>query len=329
MQAEISAAEIEVRQADQVLERVRALEKKRGVHPGPMDERGQCSRHAKAKLVSAQKALAASEAQIGVIDAQKQNVILQISKTELRAPATVWSSPETRRSVGSSPPPGRRYFASPLVPSWNLPPMSPKHRCRECRSNAAEVSLAGSESKSAVRSAASRPKSTGPPASARSAFRSLPGPVPGPDFAGAASKFREQRLSRSIVRTGFTGALTYSPARPGRKVKTVTATLGVRADGFVEVWSGIAEGSEVVLRAGTLLPTATPSRRCAANRAERSGRELEFSAWSIRNPVPPSCSSSRSPRLPAELFEAAGDAHAKRRHTTGLRHGDGSWGRAE
>jgi HlyD family secretion protein len=37
------------------------------------------------------------------------------------------------------------------------------------------------------------------------------------------------------------------------RVKTVAVKLGARADGYVEVSSGIAEGDEVVLRAGTFV----------------------------------------------------------------------------
>ena len=37
------------------------------------------------------------------------------------------------------------------------------------------------------------------------------------------------------------------------KVKTVPVKLGARADGYVEVVSGIAEGDEVVSRAGTFV----------------------------------------------------------------------------
>ena len=36
-------------------------------------------------------------------------------------------------------------------------------------------------------------------------------------------------------------------------VKTVPVKLGARADGYVEVVSGIAEGDEVVSRAGTFV----------------------------------------------------------------------------
>ena len=87
MRAQIGDASVGVRQAQETLERAEALRKKGFAPEAHKDNAVNALDSARAKLDSAEKALAASEAQLAVIDAQKQNVLVQISKTDLRAPA--------------------------------------------------------------------------------------------------------------------------------------------------------------------------------------------------------------------------------------------------
>jgi len=174
--------------------------KKRGVHQAQLDDAVNAADTAKAKLVSAQKALAASEAQIGVIDAQKQNVIRRFPRPNCvhRPHGLVLARDATLGGVVSSS--GRAISHRHWFRAGHCRPMSPKHRCENVARMPAEVSLPAAEKQIAVRSAASRPKSTGPPASARSAFRSLPGPrARAGNFAVQQSKFfATQRRSRSM-----------------------------------------------------------------------------------------------------------------------------------
>lgn len=85
--AQIGDAEVGVRQAGEALERSTALQAKGVATKAELDNAVNASDSARAKLVSAQKALAVSQAQLGIIDAQRESVLLQIAKTEVKAPA--------------------------------------------------------------------------------------------------------------------------------------------------------------------------------------------------------------------------------------------------
>ena len=87
MRAQIADASVAVRQAAESLARARALEEKGIAARRQLDDAVNAADSARARLVSAEKALAAAEAQLGVIDAEIGNVMVQIDKTELRAPA--------------------------------------------------------------------------------------------------------------------------------------------------------------------------------------------------------------------------------------------------
>ena len=87
MEAQIGDAEVAVRQAEEALERAEALQLKGVATDAQRDNAVNALDSARARLDSAKKAAAASEAQLGVVDAQKRNVMVQIEKTDLRAPA--------------------------------------------------------------------------------------------------------------------------------------------------------------------------------------------------------------------------------------------------
>src|SRR5690606_8934115 len=80
MRAQIGDAEVGVRQAREALERAEALQKKGVATDAQRDNAVNALDSAKAKIDSAEKALKASEAQLGVVDAQRQNVLVQIAK---------------------------------------------------------------------------------------------------------------------------------------------------------------------------------------------------------------------------------------------------------
>jgi HlyD family secretion protein len=159
MNAQIGDAEVGVSQAKDALERARALQKKGVATQAQLDNARHAFDSANAKLVSAQKALAASQAQLAVIDAQTQNVLLQIEKTEVRAPAdglvlardatlggvvSAGSGPLFRIAIGSE------FELAATVAETVLPKLS--------KDMQAEISLAGSDKATGGRSAGIRPR---------------------------------------------------------------------------------------------------------------------------------------------------------------------------
>ena len=68
-------------------------------------------------------------------------------------------------------------------------------------------------------------------------------------------------------------------------VERVAVRTGIRDGGLVEITEGLAEGDRVVTRPAPSSATATGSTQSPPPRTE--DRTMNFSAWSIRNPVAP------------------------------------------
>jgi HlyD family secretion protein len=211
---------------------------------------------AKARLVSAEKALAAAQAQLGVIDAQKQNVLLQISKTELRAPADglVLARNATLGGVVSSA--GGPLFRIAIdgefelaadVPETALPRLSPGMK--------AEISLAG-----AAETMTGSIRRISPEIEQASRLGSIRISLEGEGLARAGSfargeieMLRREGVAVPVSAVVYKGEDAFLQLVSGGKVATVPVELGARSDGFVQVMSGLAEGGEVVSRAGTFV----------------------------------------------------------------------------
>jgi HlyD family secretion protein len=256
MRAQISDAEIAVRQADETLQRARALQKKGVATQSQHDNAAHAADSARAKLVSAEKALAASEAQLGVIDAQTNNVMVQISKTELRAPADglvlarnatlggvvmAGGGPLFRIAIGSE------FELAADVAETSLPRLAVGMPANVSLSGASDA-IAGSirrispEISQASRLGAIR-IALKPGATARAG-----------NFArGEIEIIRRKGIAVPSSAVIYKGTDAFLQMVENGKVKTVKVTLGVRARHLVEVVSGLAEGAEIVSRAGTFV----------------------------------------------------------------------------
>lgn len=254
--AQIGDAKIGVRQADEALERAAALQKKGVATKAQLDNAVNALDSAKAKLVSAEKALAAAEAQLGVIDAQRQNVLLQISKTELRAPADglVLSRNATLGGVVSAAggplfriAMGAEFELAADVAETSLPRLAP--------GMSAQVALAGADK--GIPGSIRRISPEIDQASRLGPIRiSLKGDtaVRAGSFArGEIVLLRREGVAVPASAVVYKGADAFLQLVRDGKVQTVPVTLGARADGFVLVTGGLAEGDDVVSRAGTFV----------------------------------------------------------------------------
>jgi HlyD family secretion protein len=256
VRAQIGDAEIGVRQAGEALERVRALQAKGVATKAELDNAVNASDSAGAKLVSARKALAASEAQLGVIDAQKKNVLLRIEKTEVKAPADglVLDRSATLGGVVSAA--GGPLFRIAIdglfeldatVPETALPRLDEGMR--------ATVVVAGGSKQlpAAIRLIS-------PEVEQKSRLGSIRIALPA-DCIARSGNFAHGDIeiaSRDGVAVPasaviFKGRDAFLQRVDNGRIDTVPVELGVRADGFVEVVSGLEEGQEVVSRAGTFV----------------------------------------------------------------------------
>lgn len=256
MKAQIGDAQVAVRQGREGLDRATALQEKGVAAKMQLDNAVNAYDSARARLVSAEKAVTASEAQLAVIDAQKENILVQIAKTEVRAPAdglvlarnatlggivSASAGPLFRIAIGSE------FELAATIAETSLPRLEP--------GMPVEVVPAGSK-----QPLAGQIRRISPEVDQRSRLGMLyisiaeGNGVRAGNFArGEIEAVRRTCISVPASAVTFRGHDAFLQVVENGKVKTVPVTLGARADGHVEVGSGVAEGEEVVARAGTFV----------------------------------------------------------------------------
>lgn len=256
MRAQIGDTEVGVRQAQEALDRAVALQKKGVATDAQRDNAVNALDSAKAKLDSAEKALKASEAQLAVIDAQKQNVLVQIGKTELRAPADglilarnatlggvvmAQTAPLFRIAINGE------FELAATVAETALP--------RLANGMSAEVTMSGLQEPVAgtIRRISPEVDHSSRLGSIRVALK--PGsPARAGNFArGEIELIRREGVAVPASAVMYVGTDAFLQCVESGKVKTQAVTLGARSGEVVEIVSGVAEGEEVVSRAGTFV----------------------------------------------------------------------------
>ena len=256
MQAQIGDAEIAVRQAKEGLDRAKALQEKRVAAKMQFDNAVNAYDSARAKLVSAEKAVSASEAQLAVIDAQKENILLQIAKTDVKAPADglVLARNATLGGIVSAS--GGPLFRIAIdgefelaatIAETALPRLRAGHACRGGPGRKPKP-LAG------------KIRRISPEVDQRSRLGMIyisiadgSGVRAGNFARGEIEAVRRTCISVPASAVTFHGQEAFLQVVENGKVKSVPVTLGARADGHVEVNGGVSEGQEVVARAGTFV----------------------------------------------------------------------------
>jgi HlyD family secretion protein len=256
MRAQIGDAEVAVRQAQEGLDRAKALQEKGVAAKMQYDNAVNAFDSARARLVSAQKAVAASETQLAVIDAQKENILLQIAKTEVKAPAgglvlarnatlggivSASGGPLFRIAIGSE-----FELAATVAETW-LPQLE----------QGMPVAVTPAGGKQPV---SGKIRLISPEVDQRSRLGTVyvsledGNDVRAGNFArGEIEALRRNCVSVPASAVTFRGTEAFLQVVENGKVKTVPVTLGARADGHVEVNGGLTEGQEVVARAGTFV----------------------------------------------------------------------------
>lgn len=254
--AQIGDAEVGVRQAGEALERSTALQAKGVATKAELDNAVNASDSARAKLVSAQKALAVSQAQLGIIDAQRESVLLQIAKTEVKAPADglVLARNATLGGVVSAS--GGPLFTIAIDGQFELDATVPETALPTLAEGMkATVMVAGGKKQlpGAIRLIS-------PEVDQKSRLGSIRITLPADCIARSGNFARGdiEIASRDGVAVPasaviFRGRDAFLQRVDDGRVSTVPVQLGVRADGFVEVVSGLEEGQEIVSRAGTFV----------------------------------------------------------------------------
>lgn len=254
--AQIADAEVTVRQNRDALRRAQELKTKGVNTQAQLDDAVNAVDSANAKLDAARKALTAAQAQIAVADAQKQNILAQIGKTEVRAPADGLVLARDATLGGVVSPTAGALFRIAIDGEFELAAdVAETELSRLAKGQPVAVSLAG----------LSKPlqgsiRRISPEVNQQSRLGSIRVTLPQSESVRAGNFARGVvEVSRRVAIAVPASAAVYNGDKAFLQVvekdvvRTAPVTLGARAGDWVEVASGVAEGSEVVARAGTFV----------------------------------------------------------------------------
>lgn len=254
--AQVGDAEVNVRQAEEALGRAKALQKKGVATAAQHDTAVNTYDSAKAKLLSAEKQLTWSEAQIAVIDAQKRNILLQIEKTEVKAPADglVLSRNATLGGIVSAS--GGPLFRIAIGAEFELAADVAESALPKLAVDMpAKVALAGAKDAvtGKIRRIAPEVNQASRLGSIRIALEPGCGARGGNFARGEIELLRREGVSVPASALVYRGSDAFLQLVDGGKVKTVPVVVGARMGSLVEITSGLAAGQDVVARAGTFV----------------------------------------------------------------------------
>ncbi|QPC85566.1 efflux RND transporter periplasmic adaptor subunit [Mesorhizobium sp. NBSH29] len=256
MEAQIADSEVGVRQAKEGLARSKTLQAKGVAAKAQLDNAVNAFDSARARLGAAQKAVVASQAQLAVIDAQKKNISLQLGKTDVKAPADglVLARSATLGGIVSAA--AGPLFRIAIDGEFELAATVAETALPRLKADMpVAVMPAGSDTP-----IAGNIRRISPEVDQRSRLGTLYISI------ADSSDVRVGNFARgeieAVRRNGVAvpeGAVTFRNQKPflqvvrDGKVNTVPVTLGARAEGYVEVKSGVTAGDEVIERAGTFV----------------------------------------------------------------------------
>jgi HlyD family secretion protein len=255
-ESQIADAEVAVRQAGEALDRAAALHKKGFATQADLDNAVNAKDSATAKLETAKRTLEWSKAQIAVIEAQEKSIRIQIGKTEVKAPGDglVLARNATLGGVVSSQ--GGPLFRIALNNEFELAADIPEAALPKLSQGMpVEITVAGwpAPVEGKIRLISPEVNQTSRLGMIRISLPADPAPRVG-NFGRAEIEVLHRRgIAVPISAVIYQDTDAFLQKVVSGKVSTVPVKLGARADGYVEVLSGIAEGDEVVARAGTFV----------------------------------------------------------------------------
>ena len=243
------------------------------------------------RLESAKRALFASQAQIAVVDAQKKSIDIQIDKTEVKAPADglVLARNATLGGIVSSS--GGALFRLAIDNEFELSAdvaETALPRLAEGMPSAISVAGWGAPVDGKIRLIGPEVNQASRLGMIRITLPSNPVPRVGNFGRAEIETVRRRAVAVPASAVIYADADAFLQKVENGRVKTVPVKLGARADGYVEVVSRHRRRR----RSGVARRHLRRRRRhghAGARRADGSDPLMgwNFSAWAIRNPVPP------------------------------------------
>ncbi|MRG55739.1 efflux RND transporter periplasmic adaptor subunit [Phyllobacterium sp. SYP-B3895] len=255
-EAQIVDAEIAVRQAMEALERARALSSKGINSKMELDNATNAHDSANARLNTARQALVATQSQLQLVAAQKRDVLLRLEKADVKAPTAgvVLSRNALLGGIVS-------FNAGPLfriardaqfevaanIPEVDLP------RLKEGMPVSVRVSGMEEPVSGRVRLISPEINASSRLGSVKITLEKNPAIRPG-NFARAVVELtRRDGINVPLSAVVYHGRTALVQVVKDGVIESRTVELGIRNDRAVEVLKGLAEGEEVVARAGTFV----------------------------------------------------------------------------
>ncbi|QND52608.1 efflux RND transporter periplasmic adaptor subunit [Phyllobacterium sp. 628] len=255
-EAQIVDAQIAVRQAQEALDRARALSAKGITSKADFDNATNAHDSANARLNTSRQALVASQSQLQLVAAQKRDVLLRIEKADVKAPTdgVVLSRNALLGgivSVNAGPlfriARDRDFELSANIPEADLPRLK--------QGMPVSVRVSGMDEPVAGRIRLISPEITANSrlGSVKISLERNDAIRPG-NFARAIVELtRRNGVSVPLSAVVYHGSTALVQVVKDGVIDTRKVTLGIRNDRSVEVLSGLADGEDVVARAGTFV----------------------------------------------------------------------------
>jgi HlyD family secretion protein len=255
-ESQIADAEVAVRQANEGLGRATALHKKGFATQADLDNAVNAKDSATAKLETAKRALQWSKSQIAIIEAQEKSIQIQLDKTEVKAPCDglVLSRNATVGGIVSSS--GGPLFRLALKSEFELAAdIAETALPKLAQGMPSEISVAGWGAPVAgkIRLIAPEVNQTSRLGMIRISLASDPMPRVGNFGRAEIETLHRRGIAVPASAVIYADSESFLQKVVDGRVSTVPVKLGARAEGYVEVLSGIAAGDEVVARAGTFV----------------------------------------------------------------------------
>ncbi|EJN06099.1 efflux RND transporter periplasmic adaptor subunit [Phyllobacterium sp. YR531] len=255
-EAQIVDAEIAVRQALEALDRSRSLSAKGFTSKAEFDNATNAHDSANAKLNTSRHALVATQTQLQLVAAQKRDVMLRLEKADVRAPASgvILSRDALLGAIVSS-------NAGPLfriardndfelagnIPEVDLPLLKPGMPVA-VRVSGMEEPVSGS-----IRLISPEISATSRLGAVKISLEKNPSIRPG-NFARAVIELaRRDSISVPLSSIVYNGPSTLIQVVNNGIIESRKVKIGIRNGHSAEVLEGLAEGEEIVARAGTFV----------------------------------------------------------------------------
>jgi HlyD family secretion protein len=255
-EAQIVDAQIAVRQAQEALDRARALSAKGITSKADFDNATNAHDSANARLNTSRQALVASQSQLQLVAAQKRDILLRIEKADVKAPTdgVVLSRNALLGGIVSmnAGPLFRiardnEFELSANIPEVDLPRLKPDMPV--------SVRVSGMEQPVAGRIRLISPEITASSrlGAVKISLEHNDAIRPG-NFARAVIELtRRNGVSVPLSAVVYRGPTALVQVVKDGVIDTRKVTLGIRNDKAVEVLEGLADGEDVVARAGTFV----------------------------------------------------------------------------